>query len=69
MLCALTLAACLPISVSANSPAPANHLSVMLSNLPEEAVYADLLIQLHQDDPQFVDFQANTFVESAAKAE
>ena len=49
------------LPVFANSPPPADHLTVVLSNLPGEAVYVDLLIKISQDDPNFVDFQSNIY--------
>lgn len=58
----------LPVSVSANAPLPADHLTVFLSNLPDEAVYVDLLIRIDENDPQYVAFQSNTFVSSASNA-
>lgn len=56
------------LPVFANAPAPANHLMVVLSNLPDDAVYADLLIRISQDDPNFVDFQSNNYSDSVSKS-
>ncbi|MBQ8895320.1 MAG: hypothetical protein IJY88_00820 [Clostridia bacterium] len=58
----------LPTFVSANAPAPADHLTVNLSNIPDNAVYADLLIKIDKSDENYVDFQANSFADSASKA-
>lgn len=58
----------LPVVASANSPAPAYHLTAILSNLPDNAVYADLLIKIEEKDPLFVDFQPNAFVQAASEA-
>lgn len=58
----------LPVSVSANAPVPAKHLTAILSNLPDGVVYADLLIKIEENDPQFVDFQPNAFAQSASEA-
>ena len=44
------LAFSLALSVSANSPAPADHLTVILSNLPGDAVYADLLVKYNENE-------------------
>ena len=56
------------LPVFANAPAPANHLMVVLSNLPDDAVYADLLVRISQDDPNFVDFQSNNYADSVSKS-
>lgn len=53
----------LPLSVSANAPMPADHLTVAISDIPKEAVYADLLIQINTDDSNYVDFQPNDFAD------
>lgn len=58
----------LPLSVYANAPEPPDYLTVVLSNLPENAVYADLLIKIDEKDPEFTDFQPNDFADSAEKA-
>lgn len=58
----------LPVSVSANAPVPVDHLTAILSNLPDNAVYADLLIKIDENDPQYVDFQPNAFVHTASGA-
>lgn len=42
--------------VFANAPMPADHLTVVLSNIPDDVMYADLLIKISNDDPNFVDF-------------
>ncbi len=59
----LILAFSLPMSVSANSPMPANHLTVVFSDVPKDVVYVDLLIQISEDDANYVDFQPNSFAE------
>lgn len=51
-------------TVFANAPAPADSLTFELINLPENAVYADILIKIDKDDPQYVDFQPNDFVKA-----
>ncbi len=51
----------LSFSVSANAPMPADHLSVYITNLPEGAVYADLLIKIPKDDLNYVDFQSSAY--------
>ena len=43
----------LPISVSANGPAPDPWYQFQLSNLPEGTVYVDLLIYLPESDPMY----------------
>ncbi len=48
-------------SVSANAPMPADHLSIYISNLPEGAVYADLLIKIPKDDSNYIDFQSSAY--------
>lgn len=48
-------------TVSANAPKPADHLSIYITNLPEEAVYADLLIKISNDDPNYIDFQESVY--------
>lgn len=56
------------LPVSANAPAPADHLTVVLSNLPKDAVYADLLIRISEEDPNFVDFQPNFYSAAISKS-
>ena len=56
------------LPVFANAPMPADHLKVVLSNLPDDAVYVDLLVKINQDDPNFVDFQSNNYSDSVSKA-
>lgn len=56
------------LPVSANAPAPADHLTAVLSNLPKDAVYADLLIKIREDDPNFVDFQPNIYSNVISKS-
>lgn len=67
MLLCLVIIMSVPVSVSANAPM-ASRLRVSLLHLPSEAVYADLLIKIDQNDSKYVDFQANAYVESAAQA-
>lgn len=55
----IILAVLLSTPVLANSPPPADRLTVAISNLPEGAVYAELLIKIGEDDPNYVDFQSN----------
>jgi hypothetical protein len=52
-----------PTAVFANAPAPADHLTVALANIPDNAVYADLLIKISQDDADFIDFQPNDYAD------
>lgn len=56
------------LPVFANAPMPADHLTVVLSNLPDDAVYVDLLVKISQDDPNFVDFQSNDYSDSVSKS-
>ena len=62
------LASSFVLPVFANAPMPADHLTVVLSNLPDDAVYVDLLVKINQDDPNFVDFQSNNYSDSVSKA-
>ena len=55
-----------PLSVSANAPAPANSLIVVISDLPEGAVYAELLIKIDTDDANYTDFNPNAFADGAS---
>lgn len=52
-----------PLPVSANSPAPADRLIVVISDLPDGAVYADLLIKIDADDSNYTDFNPNPFAD------
>lgn len=56
----------LPVSVSANAPDAMDHLSVNITNPPEGAVYADLLIQFSEGDPNYVEFQSGSYGADAA---
>lgn len=56
----------LPVSVSANAPDAMDHLSVNITNPPEGAVYADLLIQFSEEDPNYVEFQSGSYGADAA---
>ena len=56
------------LPVFANAPMPADHLTVVLSYLPDDAVYVDLLVKINQDDPNFVDFQSNNYSDSVSKS-
>ena len=58
----------LAMSVSANAPPPAEHLRVLLSNVPDDAVYADLLIKLGKDDSNYVDFQTTAVSATVTEA-
>lgn len=53
--------ASIPLSVSANAPPPADHLTVELFGLPEDAAYADLLIKIDEADKNYIPFQPNAF--------
>lgn len=65
----IVVAVSLPMSVSANAPEPPDYLTITLSNLPENAVYADLLIKIDENAPEFTDFQPNVCVELKSEAE
>lgn len=56
----------LPVSVSANAPARQDHLSIRITNIPEGAVYADLLIVFPEKDPNYVEFQSGSYGADAA---
>lgn len=45
-----------PSSISANSPAPPSYFTVEISNRPEEAVYADLLLPMDASHEWYVEF-------------
>ena len=64
----LMLTSLRPWSVSANAPPPADYLTVEISDLPEGAVYADLLIQFDADDANYVDFQPNHWAADSSAA-
>ncbi len=66
MFCIATFS--LPMWVSANAPSPADHLTVVLSNIPDNAMYADLLIKIDKNDDNYIDFQTNNLVDSVSKA-
>ena len=59
----LVLVFSLPMSVNANAPMPADHLTVVFSDVPKDVVYVDLLIKISEDDANYVDFQPNSFAE------
>lgn len=44
----------LPFSVYANSAPPIPYYEFILTGLPKDAVYADLLIKLPESDPDYV---------------
>ena len=54
--------------VFANAPMPADHLTVVLSNIPDDVMYADLLVKISNDDPNFVDFQSNNYLDLISKS-
>ena len=56
----------LPVSVSANAPDQQDHLSIRIANIPEGAVYADLLIVFPDKDPNYVEFQSGSYGADAA---
>ena len=58
-----------PMGVSANAPEPAAHLTIVFSNLPDEAVYADLLIKIDENDPNYIDHRSNTPVDGIQNIE
>lgn len=43
----------LPLNVSANGPVSADWLSFSLNNLPKEVAFADILIQIDQEDSKY----------------
>ena len=49
------------MTASANSPVPKHYLTINLTDLPENAVYADLLIKIDQNDSKYVDFQHSAY--------
>lgn len=49
----------LPVTASANSPAPDPWFTFCLTNLPEGTVYVDLLILLPETDPQYRELVAD----------
>ena len=65
LLIILIFACLLPLSVSANAPMPADSLTVEISNIPDGAVYADLLIKIDQDDPNYIDAQKSAYGNTA----
>ncbi len=66
----LCLLVCLlPLPTFANSPMPADHLYFCISNKPEEAVYADLLIKIEETDSKYVDFQKSDYGDDPAVIE
>ena len=56
------------LPASANAPGPAAYLTVTLSNLPDNAVYADLLIRISPDDPNFAETQSNDYLNADSKS-
>ncbi len=58
----------LSMPVYANAPMPADSLLVYLSNLPEDVVYADLLIKIDKNDANYIDFQPNGFANTVSGA-
>ena len=48
---------------------PADHLTVWITGLPQNATYADLLIKIDPEDPNYVDFQSTSFVDDAFQVE
>lgn len=58
-----------PLNVYANSPPPSPWYIFILSDIPKEAVYADLLIELNEFDPHYEslvsDNMPDTFTEHA----
>lgn len=47
------------ISAFANSPPIHDYFNLSVSNAPENAMYADLLIKIDETDPKYVEFQEN----------
>ena len=45
----------LPLTAAANSPGPSIGICFVLTDLPKDTVYVDLLIQLPDSDPMYVD--------------
>ena len=56
----------LALPVSANAYQQADHLRVSITNLPEGAVYADILIVFPEGDPNYVSFQSSAYGEDPA---
>lgn len=59
LVCIVIFSCLFSISAFANSPKPAPYLNVTISNAPENAVYADLLIKIDETDPHYIDFQVS----------
>jgi len=57
------------VTAFANAPGKAKKLIFEISNLPNDVVYADLLIKMEEDDKQYVEFQEQSFVENQAAVE
>lgn len=55
ILAAMVLLCIAPLRVSANSPGPSIGICFVLTGLPKDTVYVDLLIQLPDSDPLYVD--------------
>lgn len=62
-LAVLLLAGILPLSVSANHPAPRFDLNFILTDLPEDTVYVDLLIPLPVSDPKYAELVEENLTE------
>ena len=65
LLCVI-LVCSLPVSVFANAPDYPDYFDVNITNLPEEAVYADLLIRIDENDPNYTPFQPSDLGEDEA---
>ena len=59
LMAAILMVGFLPVTVSANSAPPAPFYVFHMTNLPEEAVYADLLIPLRENDENYVELNRN----------
>ncbi len=60
----LLLVCLLPLSVSANSPAPSFDICFILTDLPKDTVYVDLLIPLPVTDPMYAELVEENLSES-----
>ena len=62
----IILVCSLSVPVFANAPAYPDYFDVNITNLPEEAVYADLLIRIDENDPNYTPFQSSFLGEDEA---
>lgn len=62
----IILVCSLSVPVFANAPDYPDYFNVIITNLPEEAVYADLLIRIDENDPNYTPFQPSDLGEDEA---